>query len=554
MRPTTSGDPIQALDHDVSADLLIDAIENMAEAFVLWDAQDRLVLCNERYARRFADPARVRPGIRFCDLVDMNIRAGSVKQLDGIADADRHPDLYRQHRMRLHRDGYATGEVLSHDGRWYQFRERRTRSGGVVGLYADITDRKHAEARAREAQRAAEQANLAKSRFLAAASHDLRQPLHAMGIFLSVLEHRLSDPAALEVLTDLQECALALGGLFDSLLDISKLDAGVLQPDPRPVELGPLLAAVRREYGPLAERRGLRFRVVPSRLRVQTDPAMLGRILRNFCSNAVKYTRDGGVVVGVRRQGADIRIDVADTGIGFPPERIDDVFQEFHRLPDPDPDQGQQGLGLGLAIASRLATLLGHRLSVDTVPGKGARFGVTVPVAPATPSTAEPASVPGAVPPVATPKPLKDRRILVLDDDPAIARAMAHLLETWGASVITAANLGMVQAAWTEENAAPPDLMIVDFHLDDAVRGDEAITRLRRTWTRSLPAILLTGDTSPDKLRLLQGIDTPVLHKPVRPLRLRQLVTRLLPVASGLSSHPGERDRLGPIGGAEMTQ
>ncbi len=360
MRPTTSGDPIQARDHDVLAALLIDAIENMAEAFVLWDAHDRLVLCNERYAQRFADPAQVRPGIRFCDLVDMNIRAGSVKQLDGIADADRHPDLYRQHRMRLHRDGDATGEVLSHDGRWYQFRERRTRSGGVVGLYADITDRKHAEARARDAQCAAEQANLAKSRFLAAASHDLRQPLHAMGIFLSVLEHRLTDPAALEVLTDLQECALALGGLFDSLLDISKLDAGVLQPDPRPVDLGPLLAAVRREYGPLAERRGLRFRVVPTRLRVQTDPAMLGRILRNFCSNAVKYTREGGVVVGVRRQGADIRIDVADTGIGFPPERIDDVFQEFHRLPDPDPDpdQGQQGLGLGLAIASRLAETL----------------------------------------------------------------------------------------------------------------------------------------------------------------------------------------------------
>ncbi|WP_299441367.1 ATP-binding protein [uncultured Rhodospira sp.] len=528
-RPTTSGDPIQALDYDVSAALLIDAIENMAEAFVLWDAQDRLVLCNERYARRFAEPARVRPGIRFRDLVDMNIRAGSVKQLDGIADADRHPDLYRQHRMRLHRDGYATGEVLSHDGRWYQFRERRTRSGGVVGLYADITDRKRAEARAREAQQAAEQANLAKSRFLAAASHDLRQPLHAMGIFLSVLEHRLSEPAALEVLTDLQECALALGGLFDSLLDISKLDAGVLQPDPRPVELGPLLAAVRREYGPLAERRGLRFRVVPSRLRVQTDPAMLGRILRNFCSNAVKYTRDGGVVVGARRQGADIRIDVADTGIGFPPERIDDVFQEFHRLPDPDPDQGQQGLGLGLAIASRLATLLGHRLSVDTVPGKGARFGVTVPVAPATPSTAEPTSVPGTVAPVVAPEPLKDRRILVLDDDPVIARGMARLLETWGASVITAANLGMVQVAWGEASTAPPDLLIVDFHLDDAVRGDEAIARLRRTWTRSVPAILLTGDTSPDKLRLLQGIDAPVLHKPVRPLRLRQLVTRLLP-------------------------
>ncbi|MBU2091551.1 MAG: PAS-domain containing protein, partial [Alphaproteobacteria bacterium] len=347
---------------------LIDAIESASEAFVIWDAEDRMVFCNSRYKSFFAEPEKVCPGVRFDSLVEMNIAHTSVAEIS-LLPAGWDPDQYRRARLDCHNLARDTFIQLR-DGRWLQSCERRTREGGVVGVYTDITERKRAEEALAASKRAAEEANLAKSRFLAAASHDLRQPLHAVGILVSALSARLEDERQKEIAGQIGDCLETVSSLFDALLDISKLDAGVVAPAFAPVPLGPLLKALRREFTPLAERKGLRLTVLDSRLAVRSDAAMLGRILRNFLSNAIKYTESGGVLLGVRRRGESLRIDVIDNGPGFDPAEAEAVFREFHRL---EGTAAQQGIGLGLSIADRLARLLEHRLEVATQPGAGAR-------------------------------------------------------------------------------------------------------------------------------------------------------------------------------------
>ena len=302
---------------------LVDAIESASEAIVIWDAEDRMVFCNSRYKSFFAEPEMVRPGVRFDALVEMNIVYTSVAEIS-LLPAGWDPDQYRRARLDCHNLARDTFIQLR-DGRWLQSRERRTREGGIVGVYTDITERKRAEEALAVAKRAAEEANLAKSRFLAAASHDLRQPLHAVGILVSALAARLDDGRQKEIAAQIGECLETVSCLFDALLDISKLDAGVVSPDFAPVPLGPLLKALRREFEPLAQRKGVQLTVLDSRFAVRSDPAMLGRILRNFLSNAIKYTEAGRVLVGVRHRADVLRVDVIDTAPGFDPAEAEAV-------------------------------------------------------------------------------------------------------------------------------------------------------------------------------------------------------------------------------------
>lgn len=372
---------------------------------------------------------------------------------------------------------------------------------------------------AEEARHAAEQANLAKSRFLAAASHDLRQPLHALGLFVSTLRGERTGPRADEALESIEASLESLRALFDELLDISRLDAGVIQPRVRSFALQRLFDLLAREYAPLAARKGLRLSLVSTALAVESDPALLERMLRNLVSNAIRYTARGGVVMGCRRQGACVRIEVWDSGIGIPPEEQERIFGEFYQVRAAD--GGQTGLGLGLAIVDRLSRLLRHSVRVTSTPGKGSRFSITLPRAQA------PGGPAPAPPEAAVPRGLKDAVVLVLDDQPAIRRGMEALLAGWGCRPVSARNAAEALERLRALGAAP-DFIVADYHLGDGATGPDALARIQAAFARRVPALILTGDTGPESLRAAQASGHVLLHKPVNPARLRAVLARVL--------------------------
>ena len=500
-----------------SASWLLDVIETMAEAFVYWDANDRMVLCNSKYPQRFREPHKVVPGVHFADLVEHNLQTRRVEIFEDVRNVALTPETYRKKRMDAHRACRGSFEMLNFNGRWEQGRERRTRDGGTVAIYTDITAIKEAEQREQQARQAAEKANEAKSRFLAAASHDLRQPLHAIGILASVLHNQLQTDASRETLASIESCLQTMNNLFDSLLDVSRLDAGVIKPEPRPMLLSDLLASVYREFSPFAQSKGLKFNVRISQCMTVSDPGMLGRILRNLVSNALKYTPGGGVTVGVRKSGTGLRIEVYDTGIGFHACQLSDMFAEFKQL-----DVGsfkQQGLGLGLSIASRLSDMLGHSLTAISTPGKGSRFTIHVPLYQAA------AGRLNRDIDVFEGINFSHKCVWVVDDDQDILDAMYKLLGSWGCEVITAASQEQVQGCASQH---APDLLLVDFHLTESVNGLDIINQVTRITGTSFPAVVITGDTSPVYLKEIEHLGYSVLHKPLHPMKIRAVMQQYL--------------------------
>lgn len=505
----------------LTIETLIDGIESLAEPFVIWSPDDRMVICNSKYRNQFGDPERVVPGVTFAELVEMNVAFGSVLRLEDLEEAHAKPEAYRERRLHYHHNCRDTVQLLKSTGQWLLFRERRTRSGGVVGIYTDITDRKRAEAALAEARREADLANRAKSRIMAAASHDLRQPLHAIGILASTLRSRIQDPELAGIAQSIDACVQSMSGLFDSLLDMSKLDAGVVEPRPRNVPIGDLTRMIAREFTPLAVEKGLALRTVASAREVRSDPEILGRILRNLVSNAIRYTAEGGVLVGARMRGASLRLEVLDTGVGIPPEQVGLAFEEFRQLTPGGSDQ--PGLGLGLAIASRLARILGHEIGVVSEPGRGSRFWVQMPLA--RPESRS-AATGDAMPVPAVQAPLPARRVLIADDNEDVRRATSELLRAWGQQVhVTASPEELDRLAG--ELADAPDLILLDFHLTRPAGGVAPAKALRARWGDQVAIVVLTGETSAAALNEIKALGFPVMHKPVRPVRLRALVQGL---------------------------
>jgi signal transduction histidine kinase len=369
-------------------------------------------------------------------------------------------------------------------------------------------------------RRDAEHANAAKTRFLAAASHDLRQPIHALGLLLATLADRVRDAGSAPVLKQIDGAVDAIDSMLNSLLDISKLDAGVVRPDVCPVELGALLERLNGEHQPVAHVTGNRLRVRATSVVVQSDATMLQRILANLVSNALRYTANGRVLVGARRRGGSMRIEVYDNGPGIPQNSLEDIFLEFHQLGNPERDR-RKGLGLGLAIVKRLAGLLGHRIDVRSTVGRGSRFSITVPLSVERRPAARPASS------VAVGADLLGTRVLVLDDDISVLDAMRTLLERWGCDVITTSSPEEAEAALASDSRQP-DMLIVDYRLRRDASGIETIERLHQLARHRIPALVVTGDTAPDRLREAEESGYPLLHKPVRPAQLRAVMRKLI--------------------------
>jgi signal transduction histidine kinase len=364
----------------------------------------------------------------------------------------------------------------------------------------------------------AERANEVKTRFLAAASHDLRQPLHAMGLFVDALDARIKFPEVRKIMDNLKLSTDSLNSLLNSLLDISKLDAGTLKPDVSDIDLSALLDQLALEFAPQALSKGLKLRIRPSDAWVRSDPVMLARILRNLLTNAIRYTSAGGVLVGCRRRNGDVRIEVHDTGAGIPANEIEHVFEEFYQLENPERDR-DKGLGLGLSIVKRLADLLRHELDVRSRAGKGSVFAVTVPAAHAAPQRENRVrtyrdDLAGAV-------------IVVIDDEAPIRKGMNDALQSWGCRSVLAESAEDALQQLTTAGLVP-DLIVADYRLREGKTGVEAIKRIHAHAGQEIPAIVVTGDSAPERLLETKESGYRLLHKPVSAASLRSLAGYLI--------------------------
>ncbi len=374
---------------------------------------------------------------------------------------------------------------------------------------------------AEEARRVAEVANRAKTQFFAAASHDLRQPLHAMGLFAEALRQKTHDGEVAQLVNSINSSVDALDGLFSELLDISRLDTGVVTVTPQPFEVGDIFRKLRLNFEPMAFEKGLALRLRGDRQVVHADPLLVERIMRNLVSNAIRYTQDGTVLVSARRRGQEVLLQVWDTGMGIAEAEQQRIFEEFYQVPREraETEEQRKGLGLGLSIVHRLTQLMKAPLSLSSRRGHGTVFSVRLPLGRI--SAPPPAAQPRTGPPGLT---LDGRVILIVEDESAVRTGLEVLLRGWGAMVLSFDGMPAVEA-WLESGTVQrPDLLIVDYRLDSGSTGTEAIQVVRQHLHAHVPAIIVTGSSMLHQEKEAQEHDFHLLIKPVVPNKLRAMI------------------------------
>ncbi len=518
-------------------ELLSTTLENVSQGISVVDARMRLVTWNRRYLELFDYPdGMVYIGVPVADLIRWNAEHGEC----GPGEVEEHVAKRIAH---LRAGTPHLFQRVRPDGTVIEMRGRPLPGGGYVTTYTDVTAYKHAELALREAnenleqrvdqrtaelsealdataraQREAEAAMVSKTRFLAAASHDLLQPLNAARLFTSALRQQPElDDESRRLAERIDASFRAAEDLLDALLDVSRLDAGRYQPEFSDFALADLFDSLRAQFAVVAEQRGLRLRVVPTNLSIRSDPQLLRRILQNFLSNALRYTREGGVLLGARRDGREVRIQVWDTGPGIAPEQRAHIFDEFQRLQRPSP-WGEKGLGLGLSICDRIAAIMDHRLELQSREGHGSCFGCVVQRVAAVPRR----------PAVAQRLPTGEQlplTVLCLDNDPAILDGMQALLKRWGVDCRLAEDVAQAE---TELRRGGVDLVLADYHLADSTDGLQALNQLRMRLGSLPPVAMITADGSSELKQRARELGYPLLHKPVRPAALRALLGALV--------------------------
>ncbi|HEY9011568.1 MAG TPA: PAS-domain containing protein [Devosia sp.] len=514
------------------------AVEAIPQGIAVFDADLHLVTCNARYRDLLALPERlVDDGVALYDIALFLARRGDLGEGDAALLAVRRVESLTQSAATVSQRMGARGHVL-------EFHSARLPSGGLVISFADVTKRVAAEAELEKindalegrveertaaltslnselesARAKADAANRDKTRFLAAASHDLLQPLNAARLYTATLIERAGSTGLAELAHSIEASLNAVEEIMSALLDISRLDGGNLKPSPTAFSLRDLLKKIEVEFLPMARERDIDLRLIGTSRAVLADRTLVARIVQNLVSNAIKYTRPGGrVLVGCRGRGQRIRLDILDTGIGFNRDQHALIFAEFSRL-----EHGArmaQGLGLGLSIVKRLVTALGLTLELDSTEGRGSRFSIYLPVTRLARPVADPLqSVPE------TPSNLAGLRVLCVDNERGILDAMEGLLSGWGVDVRSARSLKDIDkdrllVGWL------PDLVLMDYHLDQT-SGLDAIEWLRHNVGGHLPAALVTADRSPAVRALAEERNIAVVTKPVKPAALRATISGL---------------------------
>ncbi|MEM7653683.1 MAG: ATP-binding protein, partial [Pseudomonadota bacterium] len=493
---------------------LNEAIETMPAAFMLFDADDRLVLWNTQALAVFRSArAHFTAGASYFQILPPEF--STPNDPGGVRSLQRVP----QSRIGRPRD------IVNDEGRWLRVIEHQTNEGGIVCVVSDVTELKNREDEAQSARDIAEQANIAKTRFLAAASHDLRQPVHAFGLLLTSLSRRVHDDEAKTLIDRMEKSLESLQGMFNALLDMSRLDAGVMTPEVQEFPIDGILRVLENDLAPLAREKGLEFRCRYSGRYVRSDPMLLERILRNLLSNAIRYTQEGRVFIGARVRDEALRIEVRDSGIGIDAADMQEVFREFHRL-GKSVRESRIGLGLGLSIVDRLAQLLGHRLDVQSVVGRGSTFSIEVPL-----GSMHQQDLGGEGIETISDDALLGLQVAVLDDEPLALEGMVQILSDWGCEIHAAGTVQeFVAGLRSSDNlmGLEPDLLIVDFALGFRETGLVAVEEARKLLGHSIPAVVVTGSTDPDSLAEIRGSGHQLLTKPVTAQQLREMIVRLV--------------------------
>ena len=443
------------------------------------------------------------------------------------------PDLLDDARRAMSSRLPMEREVPGQNAHWYMRRvlPYRTQDDGIEGVvitFADVTERRLIAQSVDAAKREAENANIAKSRFLAAASHDLRQPLQALTLLQGMLAKTVESAAAKRLVGLLDPTLSAMTTMLNTLLDINQIDTGTVQATIVDVPVGPLMLRLRDEFAVVAGARGLTLRVVPCDHRIQTDPRLLEQMLRNLLSNAIKYTRHGKILMGCRHTSTMLRLQVCDTGIGIAAGELDSIFGEYYQVDNPARERSR-GLGLGLSIVKRLADLLGHRITVHSRSGFGSVFTIEAMMPPASPRRPleEKAPADGVVEPVDR-APARRVTILMIEDDPDLRDLLELALASEGHTAVAAAN-GDEALSLVARGKVRPDLILADYNLPRGMNGLQLASALRDRLHHHVPVIILTGDISTDVLREVAAQDCVQMIKPVKHGILAELIQTLLP-------------------------
>uniref|UniRef100_UPI003340084B hybrid sensor histidine kinase/response regulator n=1 Tax=Bosea sp. (in: a-proteobacteria) TaxID=1871050 RepID=UPI003340084B len=516
-------------------DILQHGLDHAGQGITVLDRDLRILAWNQAFLRLYdLPPSLVRFGTGLDEIVRYNAARGAYG--DGAQD-----DLMAARLESFVRDREPVRLKLFPSKNVIEVRTNPLPDGGFVTTYTDITETVageekleraneslerrvaerteellHVNAELQRAKAEAEAANVSKTRFLAAASHDILQPLNAARLYATSLVERDRTAGQPELAENIDASLDAVEEILTALLEISRLDGGALKPELSSFRLDELMRQLQREFEPSAQEKGLKLAFVPTGLAVRSDRRLLRRLLQNLISNAIKYTPNGKVLVGCRRRNGQIAVEVIDTGLGIPQSKQKTVFREFQRL-----DQGARvarGLGLGLSIVQRIARALDHGLTLDSAPGRGTRFSLTVPrVAPL------PAMTTAAAPRQSPAGQLAGMHLLVIDNEPAILDGMKRLLEGWGCRVTIAA--GLDEALPLVGGRDEPDVVIADYHLDHG-NGLTAISSLRARARAPMPAILLTADRTPHVREASGALDVHMLNKPLKPAALRALLAQ----------------------------
>ena len=515
------------------------SLEHLPQGVSVVDKDLRLVAWNTRYQEIFKfPPGFLRTGMPIEDVLRYNARRGLLGPGSVEEAIQRRLDHMRSGSAHMFERERPDGSVL-------EIRGNPLPAGGFVTSFADITAYKAAardlrnlattlerriEERTRDLEAAkaeAEHANRGKTRFVAAAVHDLLQPLNAARMYVGVLRGRLPDGSDRELADRVESALEAQDELLASLLDMARLEAGALSARPVDLPLEPLLTGLARQFGILAQSRGLELHCVPCRATVRSDPLLLRRVLQNFLSNAIHYTPRGRVLLGCRREGDGVRIEVWDTGVGIPQAKQQAIFEEFRRL-DTGIDRDGRSAGLGLSIVDRIARLLGHRIGLRSWPERGSVFSITVP-------RGDPAAVTGAAAPGDTTadedSPLRGRRVWCIDDAPQVREATGALLRHWGCEVTLAD--GAEEALILARAGAAPDLLLLDYQLGDHDTGLDLLPRLSAQWGRQPPTVVLSAQKDAQTRTRVQEAGLRFLPKPAAPAALRAVMSQMLLADSG---------------------